>query len=250
MHMLIATTQPTTPSEYDKEIDGADQTPGIDYVHGEELDGFKDEWYESLEAMTRAEPHLLSKTREDLEPAVNERRIVVAIDRTRGDMVVGCIILWPLCQDEHESSSAGPSLSTDRLIPGDAERRPLHNQPSSARWYELGTFLVIPEYRYGRSHLPIGDILYRYLLATNREKNILGTTTNSKAIHTGMRHGMQMIRFTQLPRGVHTATCICPVQKTGAINNALCRLKDQECRVRISTETWRRLGQPDLLPFP
>ncbi|PJE77002.1 hypothetical protein COV05_01095 [Candidatus Uhrbacteria bacterium CG10_big_fil_rev_8_21_14_0_10_48_16] len=225
MQTLTGTTHPTSPLEYDKDIDGAEKTPGIDYLHGEELDDFREEWYEAIEAMTRAEPHLLTKTREDLEPAVRERRIVVAIDRTHGDKVVGCIVLWPLCKEE-----------------------------DGLGWYELGTFLVIPSYRFGQTKLPIGDNMYRYLLATNREKNILGTTTNAHAIHTGMRHGMQMISFHTLPLVVHRATCICPFTKTGTNDNLRCHIKDGTigqggCRVRVSTPTWERMGKPPLFSF-
>ena len=116
-------------------------------------------------------------------------------------------------------------------------------------WYELGTFLVIPTYRYGNTKLPIGDIMYHHLLATNPDKNILGTTTNPKAIHTGIRHGMVMIRFRDLPTAVHRATCICPIEKTGATDNFHCRIKDAACRVRVSTPTLERMGRPATLPF-
>lgn len=218
---LAGTANPQTRGQYDNEFDGAEQTPGIDYLHGTELQGFLDRWYTDIEEMTRAEKHLLTKTREDLEPAVLEDRIIVAIDRTQGDKVVGCIILWPLCKDDHDQM-----------------------------WYELGTFLVIPAYRYGESQLPIGDIMYRYLLATNTEKNILGTTTNIHAIHTGMRHGMCMLRFEQLPAAVHRETCICPFAKTGTDNNLFCRQKNRTCRVRVSTPTWERLGQPERSTWP
>lgn len=221
MQTQTGTSHPTKLLEYDKDVTGAEETPGIDYVHGEELDDFREEWYEAIEAMTRAEPHLLTKTREDLEPAVRERRIVVAVDRTSGDKVVGCIVLWPLCEDE-----------------------------SGQMWYELGTFLVIPSYRYGRAGLPIGDVMYHHLLAQNQEKNILGTTTNVHAIHTGMRHGMQMISFRRLPPAIHHATCVCPLEKTGTRNNLRCNIKDLACRVRVSTPTWERMGSPERLPFP
>ncbi|MBI4256830.1 hypothetical protein HY626_02110 [Candidatus Uhrbacteria bacterium] len=225
MPSLINTTHPTSPSEYDKEFANTDKTPNIDYVHGTELEEFRDQWYDDIEALTRAEPHLLTKTREDLKPTVQERRIVIAVDRAHGDRVVGCIVLWPLCHDE-----------------------------KSQMWCELGTFMVIPAYRYGRTGLPIGDGLYHHLLQTNRDKNILGTTTNLKAIHTGMRHGMHMISFHQLPSSVHRATCICPIEKTGASDNLYCRIKNGRagfvgCHVRVSTPTWERMGRPQTLPL-
>ena len=80
-HELAPAKHPKTKDEFDSEFKGAIQTPGIDYLHGDELLKWQDRWYDEIEEMTRAEPHLLVKTWEDLEPAVREDRIVVAIDR-------------------------------------------------------------------------------------------------------------------------------------------------------------------------
>lgn len=200
------------------------RTPGIDYLSGQRLLDFGDVWYTHVEAITRAEKHLLTKTQDDLEPAALDGRVLLAIDTEAGDRVIGCIVLWHLGTDDRGED-----------------------------WYELGTFVVIPEYRYGavgpKSHKPIADTLYRLLLCEHRDKNILGTTTNPKAIHTGMRHGMQMISFQSLPLLTHNQTCICPSEKTGVRNNMRCLLKDRSCRVRVSYPTWIRMGQPYRIPY-
>lgn len=193
-------------------------TPGIRYLSNGDLLAFDDSWYEQIETITRTEKHLLTKTREDLEPAARDGRVTIAIDSRANNRVVGCVVLWHLYEN----------------------------------WYELGTFLVIPEYRFKsgtRRAMPIGDALYRRLLANNRDKNILGTTTNRSAIRTGQRHGMQMVKFDQLPSEVERATCICPASKMLSDNNATCALKNRACRVRISFPTWTRLGRPTRLSW-
>ncbi len=193
----------------------------IHYLSGMELLAFDETWYEQVEYITRTETYLLTKTRADLEPVAKDGRVLIAVDADDLHKVVGCIVLWDLGRDERDE-----------------------------QWYELGTFFVRPEYRFGRTHLPIGDQLYARLLEEQPEKNILGTTGNKKAIHTGARHGMQMIRFGQLPEAVRRATCICPIEKTGATNNFHCRAKDSLCRVRVSTPTWDRMGRPERLFRP
>lgn len=195
--------------------------PHIIYLSGPPLLAFDDSWYDQVEAITRAEPQLLTKTRLELEPAARAGHVLIAVDVTQNSRVVGGIVLWDLDRDQ-----------------------------TGAMWYELGTFFVHPEYRYSHTHLPIGDTLYARLLAENRGKNILGTTGNIHAIHTGARHGMQMIRFGDLPEEVRRASCICPASKTGVADNAHCRLRDLLCRVRVSSDTWVRMGQPALIPIP
>jgi len=190
----------------------------IRYLSGEALLAFDETWYDQVETITTKEPFLLTKTRTELEPAAKDGRVLIAIDTDDAHNVVGCIVLWDL-----EVSELGVS------------------------WYELGTFFVHPTYRFGHTHLPIGDQLYARLLDEHVDKNILGTTGNKKAIHTGERHGMKMIRFGQLPESVRRASCICPIEKTGATNNVHCRAKDITCRVRVSTPTWERMGRPHLL---
>ncbi len=205
--------------------------PEIVYVSGHDLCTLDESWYTQVEVITRAEAHLLTKTRDDLEPTVLDNRVIIALDRSsppfsRGEKrgvsnrVIGCIVLWELAEDSQ-----------------------------GAMWYELGTFLVIPEYRFATSGLPIGDELYSRLLATHQDKNILGTTTNHKAIKTGRRHNMQMIRFGQLPDAVRIASCICPADKTGVDGPVHCRIKDQLCKVRVTRETWIRMGQPERLAY-
>jgi len=195
-----------------------DTTPAIAYLSGDSLLLFDESWYAQVEAITRAEVHLLTKTREDLEPAARNGRVIIAVDTSAGNRVVGCIVLWELDRDA-----------------------------DGVMWYELGTFLVSPEYRFGSDSpkaMPIGDALYRRLLAEHQDKNTLGTTTNRAAIKTGRRHGMQMISFGRLPIAIHRATCICPIEKTGVADQMRCRIKDQLCRVRVSYETWLRMDQP------
>lgn len=193
------------------------QTSSIVYLSGNELLHFPDRWYQEVEAITREEPQLLTKTRKELEPAAQQGHVLIAVDVLADHRVVGGIVLWDLDVDEHNQM-----------------------------WYELGTFFVHPSYRFHHTHIPIGDTLYARLLNENQGKNILGTTANIHAIHTGARHGMQMIQFSDLPERIRHATCICPSSKTGAINNVHCLLRDEICRVRVSHDTWVRLGSPAL----
>ncbi len=199
-------------------------TPGIDYLWGERLLALDESWYNELEDITREERHLLTKTRAELEPAAYDGRVVIAVDRTSHNCVVGCIILWELERDDR-----------------------------GEMWYELGTYVVVREYRFksgSARSMPIGDVLYRLFLDRYRNSNILGTTTNIKAIHIGQRHGMQMISFDQLPPGICQATCVCSFAKTGSTDFAQCRQRDRTCRVRVPFTTWRRMGSPARLPHP
>lgn len=199
------------------------RTPGIIYLTGNALLAFDERWYDEIEIITKAEPHLLTKTREQLEPAVQAGLVTIAIDTTANDRVVGCIVLWELCQDKQGRT-----------------------------WYELGTYVVDEEYRYkakGPHAMPIGYALYHSLLYTHRDKNILGTTTNKRSIHIGRHHGMQMISFTQLPPEVQRASCICPPTKTKATDNAHCQILDKSCRVRVTRPTWIRMGMPTRIPY-
>ncbi len=197
------------------------RTPGIIYLSGATLLKYFDFWYDEVETAISSEPHLLPKTRADLEPAAEDHRVVIAVD-SHTDSVVGCIVLWDLGKDRYDKE-----------------------------WFELGTFFVKREYRFhGKRQLTIGDVLYRRILAENTDRNILTTSTNPDAIRTGMRHGMQMISFRSLPNTIHVATCVCPFSKTGAMDNARnCKLKDRPCRVRVTTSTWIRLKKPLLLPY-
>ncbi len=199
-------------------------TPGIDYLWGRHLLALDEGWYNELEDITREEPHLLFKSREELEPAARDGRVILAVDRTAENRVVGCIVLWELERDQ-----------------------------SGEVWYELGSYVVARQYRFKsgtRRSMPIGDILYRLFLDRYRNSNILGTTTNIKVIHIGQRHGMQMISFDQLPPEICEATCICPPDKTGTQDNWQCCRRNKACRVRVPFATWRRMGSPERLPYP
>jgi len=198
-------------------------TPGIDFVPGGRLVTLRADWAEELEEISRGEPHLLTKTAADFQDVARKGHILVAVDRSENSRVVGCIVLWPLGQDE-----------------------------SNNYWFELGTFMVRPEYRFGSrtsKAMPIGDTLYQYILLLHRHRNILGTTTNRRAVHTGQRHGMQMVSFQKLPPSIHTATCICPADKMQTDDSMQCAIKDNGCRVRISFQTWMRMGQPTQLSW-
>lgn len=197
------------------------RTPGIRYLSGAELLRMR-WWIEQVVKATKNEEHLLTKTEEELLRVAREQHIIIAVDSTRNHTVVGCIALWHLGADEYEQD-----------------------------WYELGTLWVKEEYRYhsenGARRMPIADALYRRCLADNQEKNILATTTNLKAIHLGMRHGMQMIAYASLPTKTHAATCVCPFDKTGVLDNSRCPLKNQKCRVRVPFPTWQRMKKPNRL---
>ncbi len=199
-------------------------TPGIDFLWGERLLALDEYWYNELEAITCEEPHLLFKSREELEPAARRGHVILAVDRNENNRVAGCIVLWELDRDDQ-----------------------------GEMWYELGTYVVAREYRFKsgtQRSMPIGDILYRLFLHRYRDRNILGTTTNIKAIHIGQRHGMQMISFDQLPPGICQATCVCGIDKTGSEDFRSCSQRDGSCRVRVPYQTWRRLGSPERLPYP
>lgn len=202
--------------------------PDIHFIWGEDLLFFDQTWYDQVKQTTRREKHLLMKTRAELEPAARDGRVLLAVtfrmDKCGGPdwmNVAGCIVLWDLERD-----------------------------PRGMMWYELGTFFVEPFWRFSQTGLPIGDWLYQHLLDLHRDKNIIGTTTNPSAIATGMRHGMQMVSFSDLPITIHRATCCCPVEKTGTENNMRCPLKDAQCRVRVTTQTWERMGRPTRLSYP
>ncbi len=190
-------------------------TPSILYLSGRALCDCSEHWYQEVEQITREEPQLLTKTRKELEPASQQGHVLIAVDKETSNRVVGGIVLWDLDVDDQ-----------------------------GQMWYELGTFFVHPSYRFHHTQIPIGDTLYARLLKENEGKNILGTTANIHAIHTGARHGMQMIRFGDLPERIRYATCICPSSKTGVVNNTHCLLRNETCRVRVSHDTWIRLGSP------
>jgi hypothetical protein len=199
------------------------RTPGISYAHGSGLSTLKLGWETRLAQITRDEEHLLTKTSDDFRRTAKEGYIIVATDLYAEGMVIGCITLW--------------SLGTDH---------------SGREWFELGSFVLHPEYRFGQTGMPIGDTLYQMLLLQHRDKNIIGTTTNPHAIHTGQRHGMIMTSFFALPTSIHQATCVCPMEKTDVErerNARSCVIKNSACRIRMTTQTWERMGRPTQMPW-
>lgn len=199
------------------------RTSGIVYLSGSDLLAHDERWYAEVEAVTRGEVHLLTKTRDELEPAASQGLVTIAIDQNEGSRLVGCIVLWELERD-HEGTM----------------------------WYELGTFLVVPDHRFKAREpraMPIGDVLTRHLLKEHADKRIMCTTTNPAAAHTFVRDGMRVVSFHALPTTVHQATCICPFKKTGAIDNRLCRIKNGPCYAFISHNTWESMRCPSTLPL-
>lgn len=201
----------------------SERTPGIVYLSGADLLAHDERWYAEVEAVTRGEIHLLTKTQEELEPAARQGLVTIAIDTTQDNRLVGCIVLWELERD-HEG----------------------------AMWYELGTFLVVPDHRFkarGSRALPIGDVLTRHLLDEHANKRIMCTTTNPAAAHTFVRDGMRMVSFHALPMTVHHATCICPSSKTDTTDNRLCGIKNGPCYAFVSHNTWEAMDCPATLPL-
>ena len=192
------------------------RTPGIDYVPGRALNRFGTSWIHQVVTATQTEPLLLPKTSVELRSVASDDHLILAVDTRRRFKVVGCIALWHLGLDSYGRD-----------------------------WFELGTLWVDEDYRFhGTRHMPIADGLYRRLLGANLDKNILATTANPAAIELGRRHGMQMISYQSLPISIHHATCVCPIAKTGTLDNMECKVKDQACRVRVPLATWRRLDKP------
>lgn len=190
----------------------------IDYIVGKEVNQFAD-WAETVAQITREEEHLLPQNPGSLRAAAEEGHVLLVVDRDAENRVVGCGVLWPLVV-----SSIDP-------------------------WYELGTIFVIREYRYGSIGQPISDGIYRRIFETFPELNILATTTNEAAKHAGQRNGMIRIRFSVLYEKVRVATCVCPIMKTGVRDNRFCRFRDNACNVRLSKETWKRMGSPEPQPL-
>lgn len=114
-------------------------------------------------------------------------------------------------------------------------------------WYELGTVWVHSAYR-GRG---LSAELYRELFATHPHRNVLATTTNPASLHIGLQVGMRCIQYAVLPRDVWRKTCCCPPSKTGSDDNVTrCRLRETSCFLRVTKETWTRLGSPGEIDFP
>ncbi|OGL95628.1 hypothetical protein A2348_01925 [Candidatus Uhrbacteria bacterium RIFOXYB12_FULL_58_10] len=113
-------------------------------------------------------------------------------------------------------------------------------------WYELGTVWVA---RSHRGH-DLSAELYRDLFRDHPERNILATTTNPASLRIGIRVGMRCVPFRALPASVWRETCCCPFAKTGSDDNvSACRQRESRCFVRVTEQTWWRLGQPAEIDF-
>ena len=197
------------------------RTPGIVYLSGKDLLIHDDRWYAEVEVATQGSEHLLNKTRKELEPAARQGLVTIAFDTTQGDRLVGCIVLWELAPDH-----------------------------AGRMWYELGTFLVVPDHRFkarGPKAMPIADELTVRLLDEHADRMIMCTTTNPGAGHTFIRDGMRAVSFHALPAAIHRETCICPIAKTGTVNNLFCRIKNGPCHAFVSHNTWERMGCPPVI---
>ncbi len=186
----------------------------ITILGGPRLIAFDESWYSQIETVTSLEPYLLPKTRAELELAAREERLLVAIDAAQDSRVVGGIGLWELDRDD-----------------------------MGVMWHKLETFFVMPEYRFRKTGLPIADRLFTRLLDENREKNIVCTTGNIRAIRTGARNGMQPIRCRDLPGKIRLSSCVCS-------GDALIGNNRASCLVSVSGDTWLRLGEPPRLHWP
>jgi hypothetical protein len=171
------------------------------------------ETIEYIAELTRREPHLLEQTCENLLEVAQTGRLLIALDQDADNRFVGCIMLWEL-------------------------RHPIFGQ---LEWYELGTIYVEPEYRYSQTGFSVADMLYRKLLDSFPDLWILGTTTNPSAIKAGHRVGLCSLKFAVLGRRVQEATCVCSASKRGTSEPGECLLRDKQCHVRISAQTFERI---------
>lgn len=158
-------------------------------------------------------------------------------------------------------------LSVIGLMPGGdrshviahAAIEPLCTDPiTGEQWYEFGAVWVRPDFR-GKhdlkreGHRHIGLRLYQAALSQHPDKMILCTTINPAAMVVGIRMDMVAIRYSDLPSHVWNTTCCCPVEKTGVERNQNvpnCTLRSKTCFVRVTRETWERMGRPDPIELP
>lgn len=158
-------------------------------------------------------------------------------------------------------------LSVIGFIPGGegshviahAAIEPLCIDPETGeQWYELGAVWVHPDVRGKQDlkrdgHKHIGLRLYRAILELHPDKNIMCTTINPAAMIVGARMDMVAIRYSDLPNHVWNTTCCCPTQKTGVAreqNVPNCTLRSKACFVRVTKETWERMGRPEPIALP
>lgn len=196
---------------------------------------------------------------------MDDRRILsflsVVADATRSSSVVinGTTMapLLPKTVDElYQFWRQGLSAIAicDGQIVGHAAIEPL----TYGLWHEIGAVWVHPDFR-GRAlangqHPHVGFRLYRALLDRHgADMNILATTINPAAMMVGWRVGMVPLGYDQLPEHVWKATCCCPSQKTGVPreeNVPRCGMRQSTCFVRVTHETWVRLGRPEPCTLP
>jgi len=187
------------------------------------------------------------------------RHLSVVAEATRtSSIVVGSSTMSPLLPKSTDDlygfwrQGLSALAVKDGLVVGHAAIEPL-----TADWFELGAVWVHPSLR-GKSgavgNKPhVGLRIYRAILDRHREKNILATTVNAAAMIIGWRTDMVPIAYADLPRRVWVATCCCPEDKTGLPrerNVPHCPLLEKICFVRITRETWERLGRPPVGKLP
>jgi hypothetical protein len=138
-------------------------------------------------------------------------------------------------------------FDSDHVI-GHATLWPLTRDHWGRDWFELGTVWVHPAHR--GHHLSAH--MYVELFGNHPERNILATTTVYASILIGMRPevGLVLVRYAALPEEVRQATCCCPAKKTGTVDNRFCQLRDARCFVRVTRQTWERLGSPVTMSVP
>ncbi len=145
------------------------------------------------------------------------------------------------------------ALRNGKII-GHAAIEPL----AHGNWHELGAVWVDLSARGSisdghKAHAHVGLRMYRAILGRHTEKNILATTINGAAMTVGWRAGMKPVRYNQLPAHVWEATCCCPSQKTGVPrerNAGECKMQGSTCFVRVTAETYARMGSPPMSPLP
>jgi hypothetical protein len=127
-------------------------------------------------------------------------------------------------------------------------------EPLIPGWFELGAVWAREDCRGTKGvYKQVAARLYETLLGQNTDKNILATTINPAALGLGRRIGLVPISYNSLPREVWEATCCCPAEKTGVPrteNVPNCLLRENICFVRVTKETWQRIGTPPMIELP
>ena len=142
------------------------------------------------------------------------------------------------------------AFNADNEVIGHAAIEPLIE---SQNWYELGAVWVRRDHRGcgDHKHRHVGLRLYNSLLSRHEDKNILATTVNPAAMVVGYRARMVALPYRALPINVWQTTCCCPSSKTGTLQNVpYCQLRERSCFVRVTKQTWERLGCPAVSRLP